>query len=385
MKKILMITMQYPYPKRCGFTVRLADMCDYLCQHFEIDLLVNSEEMQGELIKKNLFNDVHFCNSNNNLRTIGARIKQRIKPAYFDDSCYIGNTFIKKVLELYKANEYDICMIHTPLFAYCLDALPDSVYKVVDLHDIWFQKYSEFEKIGKGKLLSQFRDKERELKFYKRVNMAIAISLWDLKYLQENGISNCVYVPVSFHPKPLNKNNKCDNQILYPAGKGEHNIDAIEFFIQKILPIVKHKIKNVQFLIPNADELLKKKYGKNSNIVFLPFADDIAEIYAKADITVVPLRIKSGLKIKVLESFSFGIPTILSEAAAQGVYIETYTQENYSLEAEVFAQEVIRSLKDNEYKKRLSESGLEIIKRYYSPNSVYSNLVNRLLNNGDLL
>jgi glycosyltransferase involved in cell wall biosynthesis len=382
MKKLLMISMQYPYPRHCGFSVRLADMCDYLHQFFDIDILVNDIKHNHILHNENIFSNVFFQNNNCKKKNLFDRIKLKFSPPFFDDPYYINEIFINKVLQLHKMNSYDICMIHTPIFARCLYALPNNVFKVVDTHDIWFQKYSQFKKIGKEKILYHFRNKHIELDFYKKMDLVLAISKWDFKYLKNNGVLKSLYVPVSFSPQPLkNISNSNENyNILYPAGNGYHNIDALEFFINSVLPIVKKQFDNVKLLIPNPEIDFKNKYASNHNIVFLPFADKVDDLYQKADITVIPLRIKSGLKIKVLESFSFGIPTILSDAATQGIFIESYPQNNFSLNPDDFAAEVINALSSLNYRKQLSESALNIIKKHYSKDAVYSEL-NSVLSN----
>ena len=381
MKKILMISKQYPYPPRCGFSVRLADMCNYLCKYFEIHILVDSHGSIQAGNDISIFSEIYSYPSSKNQSKIFSRIKQRFSRPYFDDAYYIADDFIDKVKELQQKHKYDICMIHTPIFARCLYALPDNVYKVVDTHDIWYQKYNEFEKIGEGKLLSHYRDKNHELDFYRKMDLVIAISLWDFHYLTENGIHQSVYTSVSFSPKSLKRNQKCKNKILYPAGRGPNNRDAIEFFIKEILPLVKKEIDDVEFMILNPDKRLMEQYSSNPAITFIPFIENIIDAYAQADIVVIPLRVKSGLKIKLLESFSYGIPTILSFAATQGIHIDSYAQKKYSVSPESFSSEIIDALSSYQYRQELSESGLKIIQKYYSPDKVYSDLIDKLRGN----
>lgn len=378
MKKILMISKEYPYPQRCGFTVRLGKMCKYLSQYFDIHLLVDCYENSESKNDNQVFSDITYLKSSEKKNNIFIRMKNRAFPPYFDDPYYISDQFVNYVLELHNKNNYDICMIHTPIFARCIDALPDSVYKVVDTHDIWFQKYTEFEKIGYGKLLSQFRDKNRELDFYKRMDMIIAISFWDKDYLQKHGVENSIYVPVSFSPHPIVKETQFNNEVLYPAGNGLNNIDAINYFIQEVLPLVRKAIPDVKFKILNPCQEVKEKYANTSNVVFMPFQENIIDAYKQTDIVVIPLRVKSGLKIKLIESFSCGVPTILSSAAAQGVHLDKYAQETIPLSPECFAREVVKALLSPIYRNQLLVSGLNILKKYYSPDIVYLELTEKL-------
>jgi len=380
-----MISSLYPFPQKCGFTVRLRDLCEQLTEYFDIHLLVYNSNNSNDLSRVDVFSKVTFFKPVVYKKTVFTKIKNRLNPLYFDDPSYMPDVFVEKVLELNEENNYDICMIHTLIFACCINALPNSIFKVVDTHDIWYQKYTEFDKIGSGKLLYQYRDKKHELDFYKKMDLVIGISLWDQEYLQNNGVQNSIYVPVSFKIQSIKKDKPFNNEILYPAGKGQNNIDAIDYFIKAVLPLVKKEIPDVKFKILNPCEEIKEKYSSSPNVVFLPFQENIIDAYKQTDIVVIPLRVKSGLKIKLLESFSYGVPTILTSATAQGIELDGYPQKNYSIEPATFAHEIIKTLSSHEYRQSLSEKALDLIEKYYSPEAVYSELIKRLLHVGQSL
>ena len=102
------------------------------------------------------------------------------------------------------------------------------------------------------------------------------------------------------------------------------------------------------------------------------------DAYKMADMTAIPLRAGSGIKIKTLESLAFGKATILSNTAAQGVELETYPQRRISSDPRELTDEIIETLDNQTYKRSLIQKGLEIIKVNYNPEKVYAQLKERL-------
>lgn len=379
MKKILIISPDYPYPQKCGFTVRVGDMCKHLANHFELHFFIcRKTEHIENLQKREIFGKIFFSdeclNPSGNLFGLKGRIARRLFPPHFDNEMYVSSSPLKQLSSIQDREKYDVCMVHTPLLGRCLEVFPETVLKIIDSHDIWHQKYLNFKALGYGRLLSQFRDKQREINLYRKTDLVLAISLWDHDYMLRYGV-NSIYCPVSFTPDPLPTKKPSGHDLLYASGSGPVNIDAIHYFIREIMPIVQKQIPDLKLKISNVSDEIKERYSGRSDIELLPFFKDAHDAYRAADIVIVPLRYASGLKIKVLESFSLGKPTIVSPAAVQGVPVSKFAQERISIEPDIFASEVIRALKELSYREKLSGGGLDIIRNEYTAEKIYKGLI----------
>ena len=49
------------------------------------------------------------------------------------------------------------------------------------------------------------------------------------------------------------------------------------------------------------------------------FVDDPSDLFATLDIAVAPLRLGSGVKIKVFETIDAGIPTVVTQVGGEGI------------------------------------------------------------------
>ena len=59
------------------------------------------------------------------------------------------------------------------------------------------------------------------------------------------------------------------------------------------------------------------------NIQKVPFAADLTDYYNSSKIVICPMFSGTGLKIKVIEALSFGIPVVTNERGLDGLFNKT--------------------------------------------------------------
>lgn len=381
-KNILLISQSYPFPQRCGFTYRVGDMCKWLSSKFSLHILVTESIPTIEnLSEAESFKKIHSVLpvKINTISKILQKTRLTLLRPHFDDRFYENKFLLQKIKSLCATYYFHAVIVNTPSLAYCLQSFLGKTIKIIDAHDIWHQKYLNFKSVGYGNLLSQFRDKDKELNLYRTADLAIAISLSDLQYMHENGVENCIYVPPSFQAKTLKENLPKNPVLLYASGQGPLNIDAIEYFVGQVLPLVKNGFPSVKLKILNPSEEIRKKYGMRDDLILTSYTKDLASEYMTSTLVVVPLRFANGIKIKVLEAFAFKRPCIVSPAAIQGIQSANFAQRRISIDAKIFSEEILNALNDENYRRELAESGHQIIKKFYSPEVAYKELAEKLL------
>lgn len=103
--------------------------------------------------------------------------------------------------------------------------------------------------------------------------------------------------------------------LLYPP-----NADAVNWFCNEILPIIRAKDSRVRLIVVGKiSKDLAEALADRAGIVVLGEVQDLKPIYANADLVVVPLRVGGGTRIKILEAFYFGLPVISTSIGAEGI------------------------------------------------------------------
>ena len=106
------------------------------------------------------------------------------------------------------------------------------------------------------------------------------------------------------------------NIIFYGAMNRMENHDAALWFIENVFNELDSSFKFIIIGNAPASELLKYK---SDRIQVLGFVEDTAPYFSEALCMVVPLIIGAGIKIKVLEGLSAGMPVLTNDIGIEGI------------------------------------------------------------------
>ena len=100
----------------------------------------------------------------------------------------------------------------------------------------------------------------------------------------------------------------------------EPNVDAVLWFTQQILPLIRRDIPATQFHVigRNPTPKIHELASENPNVKVTGFVPDLRPALAAATVYVCPLRLGAGLKNKVLEAMAMGLAIVTTTEGASG-------------------------------------------------------------------
>lgn len=153
------------------------------------------------------------------------------------------------------------------------------------------------------------------------------------------------------------------DEILYYGAmfRKENYLSAI-WFIEKVIPILDKRFK---FVVVGGNPHPSLMRYKNDRVIITGFVDDISQYLEHSLCLVAPLVMGAGVKIKIIEAMSSGIPVLTNSIGIEGIrasntvhYLHCETPEDYL--------NGIRNLYDKpEYKMALSNREIAFIKNNY--------------------
>lgn len=157
--------------------------------------------------------------------------------------------------------------------------------------------------------------------------------------------------------------------ILYTGGMDWYpNQDAVQYFAREIMPSVRKAIPRVRFVIAgrNPSEAFRKSLADLSDVEFTGAVADMRKEIAKAAVCVVPLRIGSGTRLKILEAAAMAKPVVSTAIGAEGLEFQNRQEIILADDPELFAQCVIKLLKDKSNRECIGRAARERVRRDYS-------------------
>ncbi|MBS1801653.1 MAG: glycosyltransferase [Acidobacteria bacterium] len=147
------------------------------------------------------------------------------------------------------------------------------------------------------------------------------------------------------------------------------NADAAVFLLDRILPLVRRAISDLEVLIVGRDPLpeLVNAAQRFSDVTVTGAVGDIRPYLDRADVFVAPLRFASGVQNKVLEAMSMEVPVVTTPVVAAGLCVSGIEpQLIIGTNAEEIAAGIIRLLTHGEECARLSAEGRRFVEAHCS-------------------
>ncbi len=149
------------------------------------------------------------------------------------------------------------------------------------------------------------------------------------------------------------------------------NEDAVAFFADEVLPRVQEKVPDVAFSIVGGNPSARvQKLAARDGVVVTGRVPEIKPYFAEATVFVVPLRIGSGTRLKILEALAMGKAIVSTTVGAEGLDLRDGEEIFIADEPNAFADAVIQLLTDSELRRRVGENGRARVERDYDWRSI---------------
>ncbi len=167
--------------------------------------------------------------------------------------------------------------------------------------------------------------RERELDVINRADKTFVYTKEERTALESHFVPNNKIV---INPWVLSKKEKispiAQNGICFLGGYNHlPNTQAVIWFVENVMPKVVAIDPSIHFNIygSNFPDDLKNKFKEFKNINVVGFVESLDTIFKNNRLFVAPLLSGAGVKGKVLEALSYGMPCILSSVAAEGIFL----------------------------------------------------------------
>lgn len=196
--------------------------------------------------------------------------------------------------------------------------IPKIVYHAPDLEYIREYRRAEIDEISKWTLK---KIKNRELYLLHNSNLITTVSSKDGEIIKkEVPGAEVVIIP---HPvdRIIETQTAFEDRsgLLFVGSMHNPNTDAILYFTREIMPQLSGKLPGVKFYAVGSNPPKEVRELNSDTIVITGFVKDLLPYFEKCRIYVAPLRYGAGVKGKIIEAMSFGLPTVTTSIGAEGL------------------------------------------------------------------
>ncbi|HET6892277.1 MAG TPA: glycosyltransferase family 4 protein, partial [Pyrinomonadaceae bacterium] len=145
------------------------------------------------------------------------------------------------------------------------------------------------------------------------------------------------------------------------------NSDAVNYFMHEISPLIKNSLSSVVFNVVGSNAPPEIRAYDSDSVKILGHVPDIKPLLQTARVFVAPLRFGAGVKGKIGESLSFGLPVVTTSIGAEGFGLTSGENVMIADTPTEFAANVSRLYHDSALWQRLADQGYRHIEEHFTP------------------
>jgi glycosyltransferase involved in cell wall biosynthesis len=380
---ILFLSTRSPYPLISGHSLRTYHILKGAAEKHNV-ALVTFTQLGDELKEENLKHLRSFCRAVYPFRIPidMSRIKLAVSlflnlfsPLPFVARKYDAPLMRRKIREIIERDCIDL--VHA-------DMLPLAVYMnefkelptLLVNHNVesmrlhrWFK--TELNPLKKAYLGIQWL----KLRSFERSAMdkfdgCVVVSEIDKQFLRQMGVSKRLFVvpngtDTEFF-KPSSIRSKRDSVLWIGHMDVYTNRDAVLYFWRQIYPIIRNQHPHVQMtFVGTAPPKEIVRAGKtDGQIKVTGFVDDIRPYVHEAAVMVVPIRIGSGTRLKILDAMAMGKAIVSTSVGCEGLKVNNGENILIADDPKDFAHRTTALLKNEKMRLSLENNARSLAKTY---------------------
>jgi glycosyltransferase involved in cell wall biosynthesis len=379
--KILWVTSVFLHPTTRGGQIRTLEMLKQLHRRHEIHYLAlaNPDEPEGVERSPEYSTQAH---------PIPYRIASKSSPAFYAQ--LVTGLFSpvpvvvfrkrsaearRRIAELLEREHFDsvVCDFLTPSIN--MPRLDNCVLFQHNVETMIWRRYVEtsHNPIRKAYMkLQADRMFEYERRVCPSVRHVIAVSDLDAQLMRDMfGITNVTDIPtgvnIEYFARPAAPNSISD---LVFVGSMDYmpNVDGIQYFVREILPLIRKQRPECTLTIagrkPAAE--IQTLASQVPGIRITGTVPDVRPWLWGGSVSIVPLRVGGGTRLKIYESMAAGTPVVSTTVGAEGLLIHPPDDIRIADTPEAFARECLTLLNNRAECEAVAAAGLHLVTSRFS-------------------
>jgi glycosyltransferase involved in cell wall biosynthesis len=146
------------------------------------------------------------------------------------------------------------------------------------------------------------------------------------------------------------------------------NIDGLKWFVSRVLPLIRARRPDCSLAVvgrhPSAE--VRGLARADRRIHVTGTVDDVRPYLWRSAVSIVPLRIGGGTRLKIYEAMAAKIPVVSTSVGAEGLDIRDGENIAIADSPQDFAERCVALLDDSVARQRMAQNAWETVSTCYS-------------------
>jgi len=428
--KLLILTPYLPYPVNSGGNQGIFGLIDRLRRYMDISMLIpvsdRDKSNMDELQK--IWTDITFYFYNKDdverkktdrksfsyrwMMKLRDSLERKINRKNFSTgndlvrkhfiltsqtpAFYLPNDedYVNYVYETINSNKFDLIQVDFFELINIVNILPENIKKVFIHHEIRYVRADrEFSLLAERRPTDRYLlnySKNYEIGCLNAYNAIVTVTDTDNEKLK-NLLKNDILIATSpaimeIKERSYDKDFRFNNKLIFLGGSDHFpNHDGVDWFLNNCWNEIYESDPSLEFHVIGTwrSKLVDGYQSKFKNVVFRGFVEDLHNALNNS-IMIVPLRIGSGVRIKILDALSAGVPIVTTSIGGEGLNLINKKDCLIADDSDDFIKGVLSVACDNDLCRQLISGAIQKLDNRPDPEAlakvrfdIYNQILNR--------
>lgn len=174
-------------------------------------------------------------------------------------------------------------------------------------------------------------------------------------------------VDLEYFSRPANRPRKTDTIVFVGAMDWLPNIDGAKWFVSEVFPKIRAERPGAKLILVGRSPVAEiQALGGDPLIEITGTVPDVRPYLWDAALSIVPLRIGGGTRLKIYEAMAAGAPVVSTSVGAEGLAVTNGQDIELADTVEAFAARCLDLLNAPDQAKTLTDSALALVTEHFS-------------------
>ena len=278
---------------------------------------------------------------------------------------------------VFASRHYVLSEVYDCLTKHCPQA--KIIFDTVDLHFLREQRQAELACDAAAYKVAN-ATRSQELSLIQKADVTTVVSITEKDLLLDIMPDASIQILSNIHCNVSSVNPPSKRTGLLFMGGYQHppNVDAADWLIGEILPMIQQRDPEIELHLIGSRMPHWLQAAQRPGLRNHGFVEDVTPYLQTCKVSVAPLRYGAGVKGKVNQAMSHGLPVVASSCAAEGMFLNNEHDVLIADDTDTFVEQILRLYYDDSLWLRLSQHGQENIDQHFSRQAAKESLRNIL-------
>ena len=244
---------------------------------------------------------------------------------------------------------------------------------IVIMHDLFSAVIPDLRKVADDQCIPEMSEAE-EMTLLSAADLVVAIQDEEAAIVRDRLPAQRVIVaPMAVEAADRTSPGDSD-ALLFVGSNTLPNIDGLRWFIENVWGRIRAARPSARLLV--AGSVAWSYAPAVQGVEYLGIVPDLRQLYERAGVIVSPLRVGSGLKIKLVEGLGWGKAMVVTPTSVRGVESIVENAVLVAETPEAFASDVLSLMEDEAKRRRYAEAALHVAATQFGKEASYSEIAN---------